>query len=195
MLKKIRNFMDAGDHIEKVHASAKQQSESIKILNDDMSASKEELKALRWELEQYQNSIKTFNDEIAKELAEIRTIKAEYDEELSDLKSFKTRISTTMIDSLMEEFRKALNENIERIKTDAKKYTELKDQLEFVSTNLKQTSFELNKFNTISKTIKEADFELTKHARHLEEQDRHKLELMKNIDTLQRLLGRERRRS
>ena len=42
--------------------------------------------------------------------------------------------------------------------------------------------------------IKKEDFELTKYARHLMEADKEKLELMRKIDTLERLVSKIRRR-
>ena len=53
---------------------------------------------------------------------------------------------------------------------------------------------EINKFIEISRSIKEEDFELTKFARHLMDMDREKLELMRKIDTLERLVSKIRRR-
>lgn len=45
----------------------------------------------------------------------------------------------------------------------------------------------------ITKDIKKEDFELTKFINKVNEENREKLELMKKIDTLERLIGRMRR--
>ena len=56
------------------------------------------------------------------------------------------------------------------------------------------TSEEIGKFVEISKNIRKEDFELTKFARHLLEMDREKLELMRKIDTMERLVSKIRRK-
>ena len=51
----------------------------------------------------------------------------------------------------------------------------------------------MNKFTEISRNIKQGDFELTKYANKLLEADKEKLELMRKIDTLERLISKMRR--
>ena len=86
-----------------------------------------------------------------------------------------------------KEFREAL-------KKDAEDYNELRKKVAEILSRLNLTSEEINKFIEIGKSIKKEDFELTKFARNLMEMDREKLELMRKIDTLERLVSKIRRR-
>ena len=56
------------------------------------------------------------------------------------------------------------------------------------------TGSELSKFLDISRNIKKEDFELVRHSRNLAEMGREKLELMRKIDNLERMLSKMRRR-
>jgi len=58
---------------------------------------------------------------------------------------------------------------------------------------IKNISTEINKFSDISKNIKKEDYELTKFANQLLDLDKEKLELMRKIDTLERLIAKQRR--
>ena len=70
-----------------------------------------------------------------------------------------------------------------------------KELIEHVASlaRLKLTDKEINKFLAISRNIKEKDFEMTHFARQLREGDREKLELMRKVDTMERLVSRMRR--
>ncbi|MBW3014196.1 hypothetical protein KY335_03045 [Candidatus Woesearchaeota archaeon] len=50
------------------------------------------------------------------------------------------------------------------------------------------------KLNEISNEIKKADFELSKHFQNIEKADSEKIRLVREIDKLQSLIARERRR-
>jgi len=68
-------------------------------------------------------------------------------------------------------------------------------QLAGIGTTLEGLRAEIDKFNKISKHISEKDFELKTYIRHMDKQDKHKLELMQEVDRLQRLVGKMRRRT
>ena len=84
--------------------------------------------------------------------------------------------------------------NRESLKKDTEDYNELRKKAAEMLSKVNMTSEEIAKFLEISKSIKQEDFELTKFARHLIEMDREKLELMRKIDTLERLVSKIRRR-
>ena len=92
-----------------------------------------------------------------------------------------------------EELGKELKLNMESLKADAEKYNELKGQINSISFKVNDLSDEIGKFLNISRHIKEKDFEMNRFARDLLAMDKEKLELMRKVDTLQRLVGRMRR--
>ena len=84
--------------------------------------------------------------------------------------------------------------NRESLKKDAEEYNELRNKVAEILSRLNLTTNEISKFIEISRSIKKEDFELTRFARQLLEMDREKLELMRKIDTLERLVSKIRRR-
>ena len=98
-----------------------------------------------------------------------------------------------ILDKFEEELQKDLQVNRESLKKDTDDYSELKGKVADILSKINLSSEEISKFMEISKTIKKEDFELTKFARHLIEMDREKLDLMRKIDSLERLVSKMRR--
>ena len=94
---------------------------------------------------------------------------------------------------MLEKTDNELKQQLERIKTDVNSYNELKRELTIINNTITKLDAEIKKFTEISQHIKAKDFELEKYSRELSKRDNEKLELMKKIDTLERLLGKERR--
>jgi hypothetical protein len=106
----------------------------------------------------------------------------------------KGQLQRKILDKFEEELQKDLQINREALKKDTEDYNELRKKAAEILSKLNLTTEEINKFIEISKSIKKEDFELTKFARHLLEMDREKLELMRKIDTLERLVSKIRKR-
>ncbi len=66
--------------------------------------------------------------------------------------------------------------------------------LEGMRTLMQILHTELDKLQVVAASIKQQDFEMTKFAHQLLQMDQHKLELMRKIETLERLVAMERRR-
>ena len=94
---------------------------------------------------------------------------------------------------LEEEISNEMTTHFERLKTDASQYNELKKDVLNISNTTQKLTDEINKFLTISQEIKKGDFELSKFANNLLVMDKEKLDLMRKIDTLERLVSKIRR--
>ena len=111
-----------------------------------------------------------------------------------EFKLLKGQLQRKILDKFEEELQKDLEVNREALKKDTQDYNELRKKVAEILSRLNMTSEEINKFTEISKSIRKEDFELTKFARHLIDMDREKLELMRKIDTLERLVSKIRRK-
>ena len=124
----------------------------------------------------------------------IKNLREDFGKELVEFKLLKGQLQRKILDKFEEELQKDLEVNREALKKDTQDYNELRKKVAEILSRLNMTSEEINKFIEISKSIKKEDFELTKFARNLMEMDREKLELMRKIDTLERLVSKIRRR-
>jgi len=157
-----------------------------------------ELKIQLIELKKELNDTNINQQEFLKNFKEnlnvIKNLREDFGKELVEFKLLKGQLQRKILDKFEEELQKDLEVNREALKKDTQDYNELRKKVAEILSRLNMTSEEINKFIEISKSIKKEDFELTKFARNLMEMDREKLELMRKIDTLERLVSKIRRR-
>ena len=127
-------------------------------------------------------------------LTVIKNLREDFGKELYEFKLLKGQLQRKILDKFEEELQKDLEVNRDSLKKDTFEYNELRGKVSEVLSRLNLTSEEITKFTEISKSIKKEDFELTKFARQIVDMDREKLELMRKIDNLERLVSKIRRR-
>ena len=91
--------------------------------------------------------------------------------------------------SLNEKFSEALH----RLNSHISNYQQLDEKSSTIKQQLSSLESEIKKLQLISSSIKEKDFELEKFAKQLLTLDQEKLELMRKIDTLERLVSKQRK--
>ena len=161
--------------------------------NKIISELKSELTELKKELNETQKTQQDFLKNFKDNMFVIKNLREDFGKELYEFKLLKGQLQRKILDKFEEELREDLKVNRESLKKDAEDYNELRKKVSEILSRLNLTSEEINKFVEISKSIKKEDFELTKFARHLIDMDREKLELMRKIDTLERLVSKIRR--
>ncbi|MBI4452050.1 hypothetical protein HY637_01350, partial [Candidatus Woesearchaeota archaeon] len=124
----------------------------------------------------------------------IKNIRHEFEKELFQFQLLKSQMQRTIIQKFEEELDKELKIQMEALKNDAKEHNEIKQGIKYVTMQLNNLSDEVSKFMLISRSIRKEDFELTKFANQLLGLDKEKLELMRKIDALERLVSKIRRR-
>jgi len=187
MITKIKELIDVKNNLEELRKS----------VNDNKSASSElknELELLKKELNETQKTQQEFLGSFRENLTVIKNLREDFGKELYEFKLLKGQLQRKILEKFEEELQKDLEISRESLKKDANEYNELRSKVAAILSRLNLTSEEINKFIEISKNIKKEDFELTKFARHLLEMDKEKLELMRKIDTLERLVSKIRRR-
>ncbi len=187
MLQKIRDLMKTKEEIDIINKNIEENSRVTSDL-------KLELEALRKELIENKKLQDDFLKNFKENLAVIKNLREDFGKELVDFKLLKGQLQRKILDKFEEELQKDLEVNRESLKKDTQDYTELRKKVAEILSRLNMTSEEINKFVEIGRNIKKEDFELTKFARHLLEMDSEKLELMRKIDTLERLVSKIRRR-
>jgi len=120
-------------------------------------------------------------------------LRGDFEKELYEFNLIKSQMQKKILDKFEQELQKDLEVNREALKKDVEDYDALRRNMGDVALRLKSANDGIIKFVEISKSIRKEDFELTKFARQLLEMDREKLELMRKIDTLERLVSKMRR--
>jgi len=187
MIAKIRELMQVKEDIDQVKTSLNEHQKSVNSMQTDLN----NLKQTFLDTQEVQSSfLKSFQDNISI----IQDSKEALQKEIYDFKLLKTRTQDLIMKKLEEEISKEMTTHFERLKTDATQYNELKKDVISISSTTKRLTDEIDKFINISSEIKKGDFELTQFANKLLVMDREKLELMRKIDTLERLISKIRRK-
>ena len=187
MITKIKELMDVKSNLEELN-------KSVSDNNKNVSELKEELNQLRNELSEIKGNQKEFLKAFKDDLGVIHNLRDDFGRELFEFKLLKGQLQRKILDKFEEELQKDLGMNRELLKKDVEDYNDLRKKVMEIMSKVSLTSEEIGKFIDISRNIKKEDFELTKFARHLIEMDREKLELMRKIDNMERLVSKIRRR-
>jgi len=190
MLQKIKGLMQIKEEIDKINEKLSSTTESTTNLKNDINALKEQLNSHVIQINEKSNEFfRNFDENINI----IKNARDSFQKELFDFKLLKSQMQRKILEKFEEELQKELQVKLENLNKDAGEYNELKKQITNISLKVNSLSEEINKFLNVSRNIKERDFEMTHFAKQLLEMDREKLELMRKIDTLERLVGRMRR--
>ena len=190
MLQKIKGLMQIKEEIDKINEKLGSTTESTTNLKNDINALKEQLNSHVIQINEKSNEFfRNFDENINI----IKNARDSFQKELFDFKLLKSQMQRKILEKFEEELQKELQVKLENLNKDAGEYNELKKQITNISLKVNSLSEEINKFLNVSRNIKERDFEMTHFAKQLLEMDGEKLELMRKIDTLERLVGRMRR--
>lgn len=187
MLQRIKDLMKTKEEIDNIN---KKLEENIKVISD----LRLDLDVLKKELGEVNINQKEFLKSFKETFFIVKNIREDLGKEIYEFKLLKAQMQRKILEKFEEELRKDLDINRAALMKDADDYNELKRKLNEILPKLNLTGEEINKFIEISRNIKKEDFELTKFARHLLEMDKEKLELMRKIDTLERLVSKIRRK-
>lgn len=187
MIQKIKELMRLKEGIDAINRNIEENGKII-------SGLKTESESLKKELSETKTSQQEFLKSFKENLFVIKNLREDFGREIYEFKLLKAQLQRKILEKFEEELQKDLEINRDNLKKDSEDYNELRNKVSEVLSRLSLTSEEISKFTEISKSIKKEDFELTKYARHLMEMDREKLELMRKIDALERLVSKIRRR-
>ena len=187
MLQKIKDLMNTKEEIDSIN-------KNIEENNKIISGLKAELESLNKELTETKKTQDEFLKNFRENLFVIKNLKDDFGKEIYEFKLLKAQLQKKILERFEEELQKDLEVSRDALKKDIGDYNELRKKVAEILSRLNLTSEEINKFIEISRSVKKEDFELAKFARHLMEMDREKLELMRKIDTLERLVSKIRRR-
>lgn len=187
MIQKIKDLMAIKEQLDSITTAIDEHSKSFSVLSGEVKGLKEDVNGVKKDVAHIQDEfLKDFktNLDFTKELVE------EFKTELNNFKVEKSQVTKKMVERSSDE----LNEHFDKLKTDIGRYNELKSNVVQISERINSLGGEIDKFNKIASKLKEADYDLTKFAKQIFEADKEKLELLKKIDTLERLIARQRRK-
>lgn len=186
MIQKIKLLFEIEEKINEINNKINDSNARICELNNNFDDFKKNF-----------NEVKISQNELLKNLKDnidtIKSLREDFGKELYEFNLIKSQTQKKILDKFEQELQKDLELNRETLKKDAEDYDTLRKNMGDVALRLKSANDGIMKFIEISRNIKKEDFELTKFARQLMDMDAEKLELMRKIDTLERLVSKLRR--
>ncbi|MDP6600109.1 MAG: hypothetical protein QF798_01595 [Candidatus Woesearchaeota archaeon] len=190
MMQKIKDLMTMKEQIDVI-------KNNLNYTTNSMNNLKTEIESLKQQISDNIGDINNKNNEFFKNFDEnlniMKNLRHEFEKELFDFKLLRSQMQKKIIEKFEEELSKELKIQIDTLKNDSNTYNELKENITKITDKVNNLGEEINKFTAISSNIKKEDFELTRFANQLLEMDKEKLEMVRKIDTLERLLSKMRR--
>ncbi len=189
MIQKIKDLMKIKELVDSVNETVSKQNETVEQLNSKVSSLNSDIECVKNEFSAFKQESGELVLSLKNAVQEIKQTKQDFVAEMNDFKLQRTQMQKKMLERADGE----LGEHMERLRSDVSRYNDLKTQIDSINSQLNGVQAEIGKFVTISSRIKEKDFELVSFAKQLKSLDDEKLELMRKIDTLERLVSKQRR--
>ena len=136
---------------------------------------------------------KSQSHEFLQNLINIRSTRERFEEELNDIKHIKKAIEVNLLNEVKTSLNEKFSEALYRLNSHLSNYQEVNEKFSEAKTQIQQLQTEIKKLQSIIGNIKEKDFEMEKFAKQLLEQDKEKLDLMRKIDSMERLVSKQRK--
>ena len=188
MISKIKEMVNLTEKLDELNKKLLENSEQINQLNEkvnsfnnNLTQAHESTKNLNTEHNKFKSDFQTNKDSV--ENNNIR-----FKELLNEFSMLKSSLPEKLFNQLDQE----LKPHLARIKTESKQFDNLNHDLTLITGELANIRKEIGNFKDIASKIKKEDFQLTGYAKKLEQEDRNKLKLLKEIDDLKRIIAKER---
>jgi len=175
-------------------------SQKIDELNINLNSSQETINYLKQQIQEFKDELqrtreqnKAHSNELLQNLIHVRSARERFEEELKDIKQIKKAIEVNLLNEVKTSLNDKFSEALHKLSTHIGNYNELSEKSSEIKHQLSSLQSEIKKLQSISSNLREKDFEMEKFAKQLLELDKEKLELMRKIDSLERLVSKQRK--
>lgn len=190
MLFKNKELEQTKELVSGLNSDVKEIMSSMSELKKEFQAAKSELREFRQSFEEIKAQQQTQTAQIGESSKKISKSADNFENEIVNFKLLSTQMQKKILDNITAE----VNDYTSQLKTDVGRYNEMKTEINNISKTISSLREDIEKFREISSKIKAKDFEMERFAKELLKLDTEKLDLMRKIEQLQRLISHERRR-
>jgi len=171
-------------------ADAKKVSEAH---SQEISSLKEEITAANLNIKTLIDQQRLLLKEHTEGLETSRELKEQLNDSINSIKLISSTIQNNLVKKITADMSELTQEISSKLSGSEKLKMEIESTADKVKDELQGLSEEIEKLKVVSSNIKAGDFELTKFADKLKAADSEKLQLKRQIDSLQRLVSSLRR--
>ncbi|MBU2637523.1 MAG: hypothetical protein KJ955_00975 [Nanoarchaeota archaeon] len=176
----IKGMKEQLDAIEKKIAGLEDANKAVETALSSISKNMEEAK----------NSQQGYVQQFASDLERIKELQKEFEKAL---RTFQQN-NAQLYESVYNKMHKELNEHMMPAKIAAGEFNAVLPEIKSMQQSAASVKEEMSRLAALAQGIKKDDFELKQYAHELLKMDTEKLRLMKEIETLKKIISYERRR-
>ena len=179
----------------------------IKNLRDESASTAAELGQLKTQLQEMQEFYKTekeqlqelrglqvdFVNHFKQNLSSMKSLQEGIAKELQQFKALQSTVARVMVDKLEKELASLTSQTKQTLQTDSERQKALYQNIEATIKNLNTLNTQVQQLHSVASTIKQSDFALTQFVEQVRREDKHKLELMQEVDRLQSMVAKMKR--
>jgi len=191
MINKIKKTLQSADELEIV-------KESVKDMVSEIDSAKKTILELQKQfekrLEENYNAEKLRKEVFLSEVTRIKNTADSFQTELQEFKTLRRHLQTEIISKVSTDIKKELEVYILTIRKKIDELNSMIDSGKEIEDTVKGVKSEIDKFKSIASSIKKEDFALQRHALELKSREKEKIEYVRKIDQLERMVAQMRRR-
>tara|TARA_Y100000310_G_C20659642_1_gene803988 strand:+ start:186 stop:758 length:573 start_codon:yes stop_codon:yes gene_type:complete len=153
---------------------------------------KETNEELQTELDDSRQSMQQLQETLQETTQTLSQSVKQMNNEVVELKLYLSKTRKELVTDLTSEFSQEMKNTTGQLLDDVQSLKKLKDSFASVEDDLSAMRNDVLKFLAISEKVSETDFELTNYQKTLEMNDKEKLDLLRKIDSLERLVAKQR---
>lgn len=189
----IGKIQDALKHVEEIA----QLKEEIKKSSKEIIEAKESILTYKKQLTEEHAVFKKehiqLHTESQRAVQRLQHIIPDFEKELATFKTMKSQLQTDAMTRVSADIKKELQAYIAQVKERMQELQDASVAIKQMSQHTSEILASMQSVVSLGATIKKQDFELAKYAQTLRHNDKEKLELMKKVDMLERLVSQMRR--
>jgi len=183
MINRIRELMQLKEAVD----ALTKQSKELEEANNKSCAAFEEVKEQLSELKTHNSKLLA---QAKSDVDEMKSLRQSLQQELYDFRLFKKELKKDMLGKAEKEFSEAKD----LMEGEVSAFNEAKRKIDLKLNSIDKLDSEIRRLAEVTKNIKAQDFELVRHKKDMDILNKEKLELLRKIDSLERLVARYRRR-
>jgi len=194
MFKRIKDLVEMSRIVDQISRRIENNTKSIDELDKTISGFREEMKSFSKDSKVLAEKQSKLVERFAGDTKEITVLKNDFKKAIYEISVFRKDAYSELLKQFEETITTEIEDKTKELKTGSAHYKKLSDEMSVISERSIETQEVLDKLLRIGKRVKEGDFELGKFAGQMRRLEGEKMALLRKIDTLERLVGRLRRK-
>lgn len=183
------------EEVQKLQTLVDELVSKIRNQNIELAKIRDANEELAQELDDSRQAIEQLKETLGTSTKLVEQGAKQINNEVVELKMFLSQIKRDLVNELSSEFSTEMKALTSSFLSDMESFRRLKDKVNGLESEADSMKNEIIKFLAISEKVSQADFDLERYAKVIQQGDKEKLDLLRRIDSLERLVSKLRKSS